>query len=169
VERLQLTSHPTSPCASRDFVTRTLLGWRLGRVIPVASLVVSELVAGSSARAGSEMDLSVAWNLGALRLAVRDHGPARPDQPHRVADVQERGLCVVAGLLGTVGTLPTADGGQVVWAVLDAPRPRTWTRGAQPGRVTESLDSPGFADGRGLTELPFCALPSRGGEGPVPF
>jgi len=168
VERLQLTPHPTSRRASREFVTRTLLDWRLGRVIPAASLVVSELVASSSVHAGTDMDLSVTWNLGALRLTVRDHGPAQTGRPYSVPDLMVGGLSVVAGLSRTSGFLPAADGGQAVWAVLDAPRPRTSTRGTRPGRVTESQDSPGFVDGRGLGELPFCALSSRRRADAVP-
>jgi len=125
---LRLAPHPTAPRASREFVTRTLLDWRLSRVIPFASLVVSELVASSSVNAGTDIDLSVVWNLGALRLAVRDHGPALPRQRHSVLDLHGRGLSVVAGLSRAFGVLPTADGGKVVWAVLEAPRPRTSTR-----------------------------------------
>jgi hypothetical protein len=122
VQRLRLAPHPTAPRASREFVTRILLDQRLSRVIPFASLVVSELVAGSSVNAGTQIDLSVAWDRGALRLAVRDHGPALPGQRPVVLDLRGRGLTVVAGLSRTFGVLPTADGGKVVWAVLEAPR-----------------------------------------------
>ena len=121
IERLQLAAHPTAPRASRNFVTRTLLDWRLGRVIPFASLVVSELVSSSSVNAGTDIDLSIVWDLGALRLTVRDHGPALPDQRPCALDLHGRGLNVVAGLSRAFGVLPTADGGKAVWAVLDAP------------------------------------------------
>src|ERR1035437_1056297 len=63
VERLKLAPPPTAPRASRAFVTRTLLDWRLGRVIPFASLVVGELVASSTVYAGTDIELSVVWNL----------------------------------------------------------------------------------------------------------
>jgi hypothetical protein len=157
VERLQLSAHPTAPRAARDFVTRTLLDWRLSRVIPFASLVVSELVASSSVHAGTDIDLSVVWNLGALRLTVLDHGPALARQRHSVVDLRRRGLTVVAGLSRAFGVLPTADGGKVVWAVLEAPRPRTSSARTRNERTSPTQESPGFTDGRGLTELPFCA------------
>jgi hypothetical protein len=128
VARLRLTAHPTAPRASRDFVARTLLDWRLGRVIPFASVVVGELVANSSVRAGTNIDLSVVWNLGALRLAVRDHGPALRFQPVSAVDLHEPGLAVVARLTRAFGVLPAADGGRLLWAVLEAPRPRTPSR-----------------------------------------
>ncbi|HYO19029.1 MAG TPA: ATP-binding protein [Dermatophilaceae bacterium] len=121
VARLRLAPHPTAPRASRNFVTRTLLDWQLNRVVPFASLVVSELVASSSVNAGTEIDLSVAWNLGALRLTVRDRGPALPGQLPSGSDLHGRGLTVVAGLTRAFGMMPTANGGKVVWAVLDAP------------------------------------------------
>jgi hypothetical protein len=120
--RLRLAPHPTAPRASRNFVTRALLDWQLNRVVPFASLVVSELVASSSVNAGTEIDLSVAWDRDALRLTVRDSGPALPGQPPSGCDLHGRGLTVVAGLTRAFGVMPTANGGKVVWAVLDAPR-----------------------------------------------
>jgi hypothetical protein len=161
VETLQLAPHPTAPHASRNFVTRTLLDWRLGRVIPFASLVISELVASSTVNAGTDVDVSVVWNLEALRLSVRDHGPGLPRQPHSALDLHGRGLAVVAGLSRAFGVLPAADGGKVVWAVLEAPRPLPSTRRIRSGRTTERQDSPVFKDGLGLAELPFCAGSSR--------
>jgi hypothetical protein len=128
VARLRLTSHPTAPRASRDFVARTLLDWRLGRAIPFASVVVGELVANSSMNAGTDIDVSVVWNLGALRLTVRDHGPAMPFQPVSAVDLHESGLAVVARLTRAFGVLPAADGGRLLWAVLDAPRLRAPSR-----------------------------------------
>ena len=123
VEQLRLAAHPTAPRASREFVTRTLRDWHLDAISPFASLVVSELVANSSMGAGTDIDLTVAWNLGALRLTVRDHGPALSGQRPPAPDLQGRGLtAVVAGRSRTFGALPTADGGKVVWAVLEAPR-----------------------------------------------
>jgi hypothetical protein len=120
-ERLRLTPHPTSTRAARQFVTRTLLDWRLSRVIPFASLVVSELVASSTVHAGTDMELSVGWNPGALRLTVRDHGRALSRLRPSALELHGRGRTVVAGLSRAFGVMPTADGGKVVWAVLEAP------------------------------------------------
>jgi hypothetical protein len=122
VARLRLAPHPTAPRASRNFVTRALLDWQLNRVVPFASLVVSELVASSSINAGTEIDVSVTWNLDVLRLTVRDHRPALPGQLPSGCDLHGRGLTVVAGLTRAFGMMATANGGKVVWAVLDAPR-----------------------------------------------
>jgi hypothetical protein len=122
VASLRLAPHPTAPRASRDFVTRTLLDWGLGRVIPSASLVVSELVTNSTMYAGTDIRLSVVWNQGALRLTVRDDSPRLPHLRHSTLDLHGRGLTIVAGLSRAFGVLPTSDGGKVVWAVIEAPR-----------------------------------------------
>jgi len=123
VRTRHLAPHPTAPRAARDFVTRILLDWNLGRVLPFASLVVSELVASSAVDAGTDIDLSVAWDQEALRLTIRDHGPSLPGQLAASPDLVGRRLTLVAGLSRAFGVLPGRDGGKVVWAVLDAPRP----------------------------------------------
>jgi hypothetical protein len=124
VDCLRLAPHPTAPRASRDFVARALLGWGLEPLIPAASLVVSELVTNSTIHAGTDIELSVAWSLGVLRLTVRDKSPDLPHQWNpRFVDVHGRGLSVVTGLSRAFGVLPAADGGKVVWAVLNAARP----------------------------------------------
>ncbi len=122
VRRLQLTPHPSAPRAARDFVTRTLLDWQLRRVIPFASLVVSELVASSSAHAGTGMEVSVVWDRGVLRLAVADHASALAGQSHSNLELGGRTQSVLAALTRRFGVLPNPGGGKVVWTVLDAPR-----------------------------------------------
>jgi hypothetical protein len=121
VRTLCLAPHPTAPRAARHFVTRTLLDWRLGRVIPFASVVVSRLVLSSSVQAGTDIDVSIVWDRGAVRLTVRDRVGRLPGRQY--SDLHGRGLTVVAGLSRAFGVLPSADGGKVVWAVFDASRP----------------------------------------------
>jgi hypothetical protein len=124
VDCLRLTPHPTAPRASRDFVARALLGWELGPLVPAASLVVRELVTNSTIHAGTDIELSVAWNLGLLRLTVRDNSPDLPRRRYpQFDDVHGRRLSVAAALSRALGVLPTAEGGKVVWSVLNAARP----------------------------------------------
>ena len=137
IEWLRLAPHPTAPRASRDFVTRTLMDWRLGGVIAAASLVISELVTNSTMYAGSDIAVSIAWNQGALRLTVRDNSPRPPHQRHTALALHGRGLTIVAGLSRAFGVLPTADGGKVVWAVMDAPRRAPSTRSSRSVSVTK--------------------------------
>jgi hypothetical protein len=130
VERLRLSPHPTAPRASRDFVTRTLLDWRLGRAIHFASLVAGVLVASSSTHAGTDIEVCIVWDREGLRLSVRDYRPVGSSFGPRDLDVHGRLLIVLAGLSRSFGVLPTADGGKVVWAVFDASplRPGTGNR-----------------------------------------
>jgi hypothetical protein len=140
VERLRLAAHPTAPHAARRFVTRVLTDWQLDEIVPVASVVVSRLVRSSSADAGTDIDLSVVWSAGAIRLTVRDKGPALPGQRPSALDLHGRGLtAAVAGLSRAFGVLPTAEAGKVVWAVLEAPRPRRSTNNAVHDPKGEAL------------------------------
>ncbi|MEP7034788.1 MAG: hypothetical protein ABI662_10060 [Dermatophilaceae bacterium] len=123
VEWLRLAPHPTAPRAARNFVSRALLDWGMGTLIPSASLVVSELVTNSTIHAGSAVELSIAWHLDALRLTVRDCCPDLPRPRFSRFDQHGRGLSVVTGLSRAFGVLPTADHGKVIWAVLNAVRP----------------------------------------------
>ena len=77
---------------------------------------------------GTDINLSVAWNLGALRLTVRDDSPDQQHQHYSHTDSQGRRLSVVALLSRAFGVLPTTDGGRVVWAVLNAARPHQAAR-----------------------------------------
>ena len=119
LELLRLAPHPTAPRACRDFVTRTLLDWRLSQFIAPAALVVSELVMNAITHAETDIDVSVSAHQQQIRVAVREHTPGRPVERHS-SDAPALGLTIVADLSIARGVLPTADGGKVVWAVLDA-------------------------------------------------
>jgi hypothetical protein len=129
VERLRIGPHPNAPRASRNFVTRALLDWGLGPLIPATSLVASELVTNSTFHTGTDITLSVICSPGALRVTVRDNSPDVPRQRFAQFDLRGRGRSVVEALSRAYGVLPTADGGKVVWAVLNAAPPRAPTRG----------------------------------------
>ena len=117
---VQLAPHPTAPRASRDHVSRTLLDWGLSRHLPAACLVVSELVTNAMIHAGTAIELTVSEHRQSVRLAVRDQSPRLPHQGADPLDVHGRGLTIVAGLASAWGVLPHADGGKVVWAVIDS-------------------------------------------------
>jgi len=133
VETLRLAPHPTASRASRDFVTRNLLDWGLGRLILAANLVVTELVTKSTTQATTDIEVSIAWNLRALRLTVRDNSPAASTAPPTHFDLNRSRRSAVTGLSRAFGVLPTTGGGKVTWAVLDAARlsPLTTPRPAE--------------------------------------
>jgi hypothetical protein len=138
VRWLRLAPHPTAPRASRNFVTRRLRDWGLGPLVLPAGLAVHELV-GNSIHAGTDIDVSVAWDPGALRLTVRDDSPDLARQRHSHDDPDARRLSVVAVLSRAFGVLPTTDGGRVVWAVLNAARP---PRSTSPRRPEPAVAAP---------------------------
>jgi len=159
VRAKRLAPHPTAPRAARQFVTSTLLDWHLGRVLPFASLVVSELVANSAEDAGTDIELSLVWDQDALRLSVRDHGPALTAQRPAPLDLTGRRLTLVAGLSRAFGVLPTADGGKVIWAVLDAPRSTPSTKGHSS--AAERQTALILQHTRALDESPFRSDPKH--------
>jgi len=83
--------------------------------------------------ADTDIELSVAWHLGALRLTVRDHSPDLPHHRPAAQELYGRGLTIVTGASRAFGVLPTTDDGKVVWAVLEAP-------GAQPSTSPNRAD-----------------------------
>ncbi|MDQ1483000.1 MAG: hypothetical protein QOF35_1076 [Actinomycetota bacterium] len=149
VERLRLAPNLSAPGESRKFVAGVLLDWGLGELILCASLMVEELVTSSTIDAGTDIDVSVAWNLGALRLTVRDHGPAVPPRSASVLSLPRhasgRGRSPVAALSRAHGVLPTADGGKVVWAVINAAqrRLRPLSTSSRPQEVASAQDPAG--------------------------
>ncbi len=120
VQWLRLAPHPTAPRAAREFVTRTLLGWGLDALTLSASLVVSELVTDSTLQATTGIDVSVAWTMDSLRVTVRDDSADLSFPRHTHVDPYRSRRTAVAGLSRTFGVLPAADGGKVVWAILNA-------------------------------------------------
>jgi len=115
-----LAPHPTAPRGARDFVSRTLLDQHLGRRIPAASVVISELVTNAMIHAGTDIDVSLAVGDNALRLTVRDRCPTLPRLPGQPLGLRGRGMAIVETLSRSCGVLPTAQGGKAVWSVLDA-------------------------------------------------
>ena len=165
VDCLRLKPHPAAARAARDFVARALLGWGLGPLVAAASLVVSELVTNATIHAHTDIELSVAWNLGLLRLTVRDNSPDLPRQSYpQFVDIHGRGLSVVAALSRAFGVLPVAEGGKLVWAVLNAARPSTTTtlgmrsprpaHQKQPGPAYQQARRELFSYSRTLPQFP---------------
>jgi anti-sigma regulatory factor (Ser/Thr protein kinase) len=118
--RLLLSPHITASRIGRDFVSRTCLDWGLAQGIASACLVVSELVTNGLRHAVTDMELALARHGGVLRLALRDHSAdSLREQALNPDSLGGRGLALVAACSRAWGVLPTADGGKVVWTVLD--------------------------------------------------
>ena len=126
VEPVQHAAISLSPLltASRDarrFVTRTLLDWKLPRLVAPASLVVSELVTNSIVHAITVIDLTLSVAHDKLRIAVHDHGGGSPhvhEEDHGQM-LAGRGLMVVQAFTCCWGVFPGRGHGKTVWAVTD--------------------------------------------------
>ena len=101
-------------------VAEACLDWGYGIQLEAATLIVSEMVTNALLHAGTNLALSVARCEHRLRLAVGDGGTRRPRaQPLDTSRITGRGMLLVAAFSRSWGVLPTADGGKVVWAVLE--------------------------------------------------
>jgi len=119
--RIHLDPHPRAVRSARDFVSRTCLDWQLSHVIGSAVLVVGELVTNGLAHTRTALDVTVSVAGGRLLLGVHDGSHERPQvSAPPSGSTRGHGLQLVAGFSRAWGSLPRADGGKVVWAVLDA-------------------------------------------------
>ena len=141
MKSVRLAPHPTAPRASRDFVSRTLLDWRLGKHIAATTLVVSELVTNAMIHAGTDIDVTVSEHRQAIRIAVRDHSPELPVDRPGASGEHGRGLTIVTNLASAWGVLPHTEGGKVVWAVIiaDSRAPLESRRGMDAGSLATDV------------------------------
>jgi hypothetical protein len=107
VESLRLAPDPTAARASRDFVSRALLDWRLSRLISSARLVVTELVTNATTHAGTDIELTVSKYRGAVRLAVADHSLDLPVERHDSTDTHGADSSSSRASRARVGCSPT--------------------------------------------------------------
>jgi anti-sigma regulatory factor (Ser/Thr protein kinase) len=120
VVRRPLPPETRSSAAARQLVAEACLDWDCGIQLEAATLIASEMVTNALLHAGTSLELSVARCEDRLRVAVGDGGVRRPHrQPMDTSRVTGRGMLLVAAFSKSWGVLPTADGGKVVWAVLD--------------------------------------------------
>jgi hypothetical protein len=106
-------------------------------LIPLAAHPLGRhLILANSMDAGTDIDLSLACDQGALRLTGRNSSPDLPHQPHTDLDPHARNSPSSQSCPVYSGVLPTADGGKVVWAVLNATRADTGPIGGAEGTRT---------------------------------
>jgi hypothetical protein len=128
---------PTASREARVFATRALLDWQMAQLIRPVSVVVSELVTASAARAGTVLDLTLSRVGSRVRVAVHDHGDGdHGDGDHWDGDhgdgdsrapaghppevpLTGRGRLLVQAFARCWGVFPGRGGGRTVWAVLD--------------------------------------------------
>ena len=135
-ERQQLRLAPSYEAArlARDLVGEACVSWRLKILRHQAQIVACELVLNAVEHARTPMVFTVSKRGRGLHLSVTDGHPGLPRlvEPAPVDaghpwDLRGQGLHVVGANATAWGAMPTADG-KVVWATLQARRPRTSAR-----------------------------------------
>jgi anti-sigma regulatory factor (Ser/Thr protein kinase) len=118
--RLELVPNLVAAKVARQFVARACLDWHLGSRRPAAVAIVSELTANAVQHTGStDLEVILALSSNRLRVAVRGRHPSpTPDPTRRPADHGRPGRRLVHSLADLTGTLPTREGGTLVWAIL---------------------------------------------------
>jgi anti-sigma regulatory factor (Ser/Thr protein kinase) len=104
--------------AARQFVIDALGAWGLDGCADDASIVVSELATNALLHARSDFTVALSWDVGVVRVAVRDASTMRPvvcnPSPTTIGG---RGLILISALASAWGT-DLSDDGKVVWAEL---------------------------------------------------
>jgi anti-sigma regulatory factor (Ser/Thr protein kinase) len=118
-ERLELLPNAHAARAARQFVARTCSDWNLGSRRDDAVAIASELTTNAVQHAGTDLDVLLALAGESLRIAVRDRTRTPPrEQTPAPGHLRGLGLPLVRTLSDLTGTLPTRDGGKMVWAIL---------------------------------------------------
>lgn len=115
-ESTHLSSHPTSAGAARRFVAGVLRRWRCtGEVADAVLLCTDELVTNAILHVGSDIDVVVRREAGAVVVEVSDASP-RPPLRRVVAPEDEtgHGLTLVEALADRWGVEVRAPG-KAVW------------------------------------------------------
>jgi anti-anti-sigma regulatory factor/anti-sigma regulatory factor (Ser/Thr protein kinase) len=110
---------PGTAGTARRLVNQVCRSWGLSRLVPVAELVVTELVSNAIRHAGTGIELVITRGGRHLHLAVRDYAPepARLVGSSGVDEPGGRGLLIVEAFTTSWGCTPTRDG-KVTWATL---------------------------------------------------
>lgn len=141
----------TAPRWARRHTADVLNRWGLAEISPAVCLTVSELITNAVQAVDSVPEGVMPPRLRLVRLTLRLHlrhltvevfdADSRLPEPRNPAADDEggRGLWIAAAEAGRIGVTPVPDGGKVVWAEFNRPR---------PGRrvtVTENTDVEGPA------------------------
>lgn len=135
--RLELNPELGAARAARRLVTEACADWDLTDLAGAACIVLTEMVNNVVAHARTPMTVLLARRSDVLSVAVRDASPTIPRFAGPVAPTAYggRGLLLIDSVAEQWGSL-AANGGKVVWALLDgiAPAPETAAASRDPSR-----------------------------------
>ena len=119
--RAEFPADASSAGQARRFVGATLRTWSCDRLLDVATLLVSELVANSVLHAGTAIRVVVRRTDTRLRVEVHDDSARLPIRKHYSAlSATGRGLMLVERMADDWGVLSGDGGGKAVWFELDS-------------------------------------------------
>jgi K+-sensing histidine kinase KdpD len=96
----------TSAREARADVSETLFRWDLGCHADEAELIFSELIANAVRHGEGPVETRISYEGSYLHMEVHDRGPGRPVWHEAGAeDESGRGLAVILGLIGTLGSI----------------------------------------------------------------
>jgi len=120
-DRVRHTFPPESGSVTlaRHLVTDACQRWHLPHLVPMASLVTSELVGNAVRHAGTEAEVTVHRADRHLYVAVRDYDEHLPKLVGTAAETDPggRGLLLVSAMATAWGCIPLLDG-KVAWAAV---------------------------------------------------
>jgi len=102
-----------APAAARSDLASYLAAMRQDELIPVATLLASELVTNSIVHASGQVTLRASCPAGHLRVEVTDHGGEAPTR--RVPGETGRGLQIVDALATRWGCNRSNGAGRETW------------------------------------------------------
>lgn len=116
---IMLEPHPSSVGRARRWLSRQLEEWDLEDLDYDVSVVLSELVTNAVLHAKTQIELTITYREGALRLEVCDASTVMPaPRGHVASSTTGRGLHLVAALATSWGYEPR-ETGKSVWAEFD--------------------------------------------------
>jgi anti-anti-sigma regulatory factor len=118
--RLDLEPEPGAARLARRLVTEACAEWQMDALAGSSCIVLTEMVNNVVAHAHTAMTVLLSRRADVLSVAVRDESPTIPRFSGPVAPTSYggRGLLLIDSVAERWGCL-AADGGKVVWALLD--------------------------------------------------
>jgi anti-sigma regulatory factor (Ser/Thr protein kinase) len=121
--RADFPAEPASAGHARRFVDATLRTWSCDRLLDIATLLVSELVANAVLHAGTVIGVVVRLDGDRLRVEVHDRSVRAPARKHYSSlATTGRGLLLVERMSAEWGVM-VEDDGKNVWFELDQTLP----------------------------------------------
>jgi hypothetical protein len=106
---------------ARQAVSAACASWGVPAAALEAELVVGELVTNVIEHARTPFDVTIAYRMPYIHLAIRDGCPRPPRRtgPDTAVSAHGRGLLVVDDIAAAWGSVPSGTG-KVVWATIRA-------------------------------------------------